>query len=229
VGVCVVATGKYNAYAQEMIATAKSHFLPEHDVTYFVFTDRPLQEADDVVRIEQPRVGWPYDALKRSHIYIAHRSQLEHMDYLYSIDADMRFTAPVGNEIFGDLVGTRHFGFLNKSGPYEKSKSSAAYVSKKKGKVYFAAAFYGGKREEFFRLSEQLVAQIDRDLENDYIAIWHDESHLNRYFHDHPPTLLLSPSYVYPQDYGTDFPYERKIVAVTKLDECELKAQLAKD
>ncbi len=42
VGLCVVATGKYDSYAQDMIASARTFFLKGYDVIYFVFSDKAL-------------------------------------------------------------------------------------------------------------------------------------------------------------------------------------------
>ena len=46
-----------------------------------------------------------------------------------------------------------------------------------------------------------MALTIERNIKKDmkehrYIAVWHDESHLNRYLIDHPPTKLLSPEYL---------------------------------
>lgn len=43
------------------------------------------------------------------------------------------------------------------------------------------------------------MQNIDIDFNNNIIAIWHDESHLNLYFTQHPPKVLDS-SYIYPED-----------------------------
>lgn len=213
VGLCIVATGRYDQFAQKLIDSARGRFCPGHEVTYFVFTDQPFPKNSDVEVIFQKRIGWPHDSLKRFHIYSAHKERLSKMDYLFAIDADMRFDGVVGDEILGELVGTiRDVGI---HATYEKNKKSKAYLSKKKAKHYFAGAFYGGKQKDFFKLVEQLEENVNRDLEWNYIAAWHDESHLNRYFYEHPPTIALPPSYCFYTE-SWSHPYERKIVALDK-------------
>ena len=45
-------------------------------------------------------------------------------------------------------------------------------------------------------LAGVMHTNIMQDLKRlNYIARWHDESHLNRYFTDNLPTKLLSPEY----------------------------------
>ena len=39
---------------------------------------------------------------------------------------------------------------------------------------------------------------IEADRQNGLMAVWHDESHLNRYLHAHPPKRL-TPAYCYPE------------------------------
>jgi len=31
------------------------------------------------------------------------------------------------------------------------------------------------------------------------MALWHDESHWNRYLLDHPPSKIVTPAYVFPE------------------------------
>ena len=215
IGLCVMATGRYDAYALEMIASARHHFCTNHQVTYFLFTDSAQIEADDVVQVFQPRFGWPYDTLMRFSIYDAHNELFHDMDFVFATDADMLFVAPVGDEILEALVATQHPGFIGKRGSYEKTnKSSTAFVSRHEGKQYFAGGFYGGSRDEFLKLIAKAKNQIEIDLKKNFIAVWHDESHLNRYFIDHPPTHILTPSYCYPESW--DLPYEKKLLALDK-------------
>eukprot|EP00960_Hanusia_phi_P020936 617533-Hanusia_phi.AAC.1 len=79
---------------------------------------------------------------------------------------------------------------------------------------YFAGGFVGGRTDEFLQMSAEISEAIDDDDQNDVgkiylpswimmvkqvVAIWHDESHLNRYLSNHQHLVrILSPSYLYP-------------------------------
>ncbi len=217
VGLLVMATGKYNALGLKMIESAREHFLTSCQRTFFIFTDGEVPEAQDVVRVQQQRLGWPHDTLKRFHVYLANKDLFKDFDYLYAIDADMAFVKDVGEEVLGDLVATRHWGFLNNMGTYCGNKKSTAYVTRKDRKEYCCGAFYGGKREEIIKLFEVNVRNVDIDLKKGVIPKWHDEGHLNRYFIDHRPTVLLTPSYCFPD--GWDLPFEPKLVALVNKSE----------
>jgi histo-blood group ABO system transferase len=184
-------------------------------VTYFVFTDREIEKAPDVVRVQQARLGWPYDTLKRFEVYEQNKALFTKLDYIFASDADMLFVADVNEEILGDRVGTQHPGFVGKRGSYEERPFSTAYVKPSERKIYFAGGFYGGKREEMIKLWQRNIANINKDLKrNGFVAVWHDESHLNRDFATFPPTVILSPAYCYPESW--DLPYPKKLLALDK-------------
>lgn len=207
VGLLIVATGKYIDFVQPLVASARKHFCTNHDVTYFVFTDGDI-EGDDIVRIQQDRLGWPYDTMMRFEMYFNARDALQDMDYLFAVDADMRFENMVGDEILSERVATQHPGYVGRRGTYETRRQSAAFVDRSQGLHYFAGGFNGGSRDEFLTMAYTIATQVETDLSNQLIAIWHDESHLNRYFVDNPPTTILSPSYCYPEN---DAHYRRGI------------------
>lgn len=221
VGLCIMATGRYDAYANRFIASARKYFCPEHDVTYFVFSDGHIDPAPDVKQIYQKRLGWPYDTLMRFAVYGQHKQELREMDYIFASDADMLFVDYVGDEILGDLVGTQHPGYVDKRGTYETNPISTACVKNNEGERYYAGGFYGGTRFEFFKLIKFLRKQIEIDAAKNYIAIWHDESHLNRYFIDHRPTVVLSPSYCYAE--SMQLPYKKRLLAIDKNHEAMRK------
>lgn len=216
IGLCIVATGKYDAFVKPLIESAQTYFCTDHEVKFFIFTDGQVPQGKNIVQIFQKRLGWPFDTLKRFHIYDANKDLLKEMDYLFACDADMLFVGPVGDEILSERVATLNGGYMGKRGTYETNKISTAYVDKmnRRRGTYFVGAFYGGSVEEFLSLVAENKRRVDKDLEKNYIAIWHDESHLNRYFIDFKPTKVLSPSYCYLE--GHDLPYEKKILACQK-------------
>lgn len=215
VGLLVVATGKYISFVQPLLNSANKHFCPGHEVTYFVFTDGVPPAYENVVKFHHERVGWPYDTMMRCAMYLKHAEELAQMDYLFACDADMLFVDRVGEEIFSELVATQHPGFVGKRGSYETSKASTARVKKSEGEQYFAGGFYGGTVKEFLMMTRTMVTNIFTDLENGIIAVWHDESHLNRYFIDNPPTKILTPEYCYPESWH-HLPYHKRLLALDK-------------
>lgn len=215
VGLLIVATGKYIQFVPPLIASAEKHFCKDHNVTYFIFTDGELPAAENVITLYQPRLGWPYDTMMRNQAYASHADLLLTQDYLFALDADMLFVDDVGSEILGERVATQHPGFVGKTKfPYETNPHSTAYIPKHSGSQYFAGGFFGGSTLEFIHIVTTTTQNVYKDLEKGLIAVWHDESHWNRYCIDHPPTVILNPSYCYPESW--DLPYPKKLLALDK-------------
>ncbi len=214
VGLLVVATGKYINFVPPLLDSADKYFCPNHDVTYFIFTDGKLVRTDKVKTFHHSRMGWPYDTMMRCKAYLEHADEIAKMDFVFACDADMRFVDVVGDEILSDRVATQHPGFVGKRGTYETNCVSRACVSLHEGSYYFAGGFHGGSSQEFIKLISTMVENITADLEKGIIAVWHDESHLNRYFIDNPPTCILTPSYCYPESWR--LPYHKRLLALDK-------------
>ena len=91
--------------------------------------------------------------------------------------------------------------------------------------MYYAGGFNGGSTKRFMEMAEVLADRVSKDLENDVIALWHDESQMNRYLIDNPPTLSLTPSYCFAEEqmYNSEYPYDAKIIALKK-DHNELRS-----
>lgn len=214
VGLVIMATGRYISFVEPLIQSAEKYFCKDHEITYFIFTDGDLKESENVVRIFQPRLGWPFDTMMRFKVYAQSQDLLARQDYLFACDADMRFVGDVGSEILGKHVATMHPGFVGKRGSYETNPLSLACVYRHEGQHYFAGGFWGGTSQEFLKIAHTLAERIDDDLARGIIAVWHDESHWNRYCIDHEPTIILSPSYCYPENWRLNYP--KKLLALDK-------------
>jgi hypothetical protein len=216
-----VASGDaYVAYAERMLASAAKHFLAHG-------------EADPTFLMLEGRKGWPAATMQRYHVIAEEADRFADASHVFHIDADMLVVAPVGREILGSLVGTTHPGYVGRRGTYEARPESSAYVAPHEGRVYYCGGFVGGERERFLRLAEAIRDGVDEDARKGIVPLWHDESHLNRYFVGHPPDLTLSPSYCYPandREYVRSWPerYERRIVALDKPRLLQLGHRLAR-
>jgi len=196
--ICVVSGQSYIRYAEGLFESAEEYL------------DLPFKSY-----LLGGREGWPDATLYRYHT-ILERGWEE--DYLFLCDADMLFENDVGEEILGELVATQHPGYVTRKDlPYETRARSAARVLS--GDTYYAGGFVGGERETFLILCERIRDQINHDYDHEVMAVWHDESHLNRVLSIVKPSVTLSPSYCYPDD-ARDYPWleglERKLVALDK-------------
>ncbi len=218
IGLLVIATGKYSRFLPDLFMSADRYFMIKHNVTKFVFTDNPDVVSNTTVVIPHIHEPWPNPTLKRYHAFNKHFSILKKMDYLFYCDADMLFVDTIGSEILPDtkteMVATEHPGFYGgRRGTYETNPDSSAYVSDNEGSIYFAGGFNGGTSQAFLQMSTVIQQQIDKDMDKGIIAVWHDESHLNRYLIDNPPKVL-TPSYCYPERWT--LPFEKKLLALDK-------------
>ena len=225
--ICIlnIATNKYIQFVEQLLESVEENFLNGHEISALVFTDHEIEEASDNVKISQiDHEPWPMPTLKRYHYFVKEKEYLSQFDYVFYMDVDMRIEGKVGEEILGDLVATQHPGFWFKDKlqfSYERRPECTAYVAPEEGKMYYAGGFNGGKPEHFLKMAETIVDNVNADADKGIVAVWHDESHMNRYLINNPPTVELNPSYCYPEaarfnPAGWNVPFDAKIVALEK-------------
>ena len=183
-------------------------------------------------------IEWPMPTLMRYHLFLQQEEELSKYDYIFYIDVDMRITDWIGEEILGDgLTAAKHPMYAlrqNYNPPHEPNPESAAYIPRpgrikdENGKkrfepLYFAGGFQGGRAEDFIKAMKEMRKNIDDDFSRNYIAIWNDETHWNKYLFTTPPAVVLNPSYIYPDSLVADYyvkvwgrNYSPKIMTLTK-------------
>lgn len=209
VGVILIATGtEYHKYIIPQINSIKENFKPSDDVTIFLFTDANYKYTEKQFYCKS--LGYPGATLWRFRTMLTQENELKKMDYLYYMDVDMLVVDKIKEEVLSDLVATLHPGFINIRGTYEDRLRSLAYVKSDEGDQYFCGGFNGGSSVEYLKMVRQLAKNVGTDANNGIMAVWHDESHMNRYLIDNPPTKILSPAYCYPEP-PEDETYEKNI------------------
>jgi len=201
IGVCIIATGpQYHGYVDPLLASLERYFLTRHVVDIHLWTDSPHERR---VKNRFPLIAleWPYPAVYRYHWILERLDCLLDYDYLFYIDADMRIVDTVDEAILSTgITAVEHPGFAFPETfrfPYDENPLSAAFVARQR---YYASGFLGGSASEFARMARIIRDAVDADLRIGYIAIWHDESHYNRFLATEPPSLVLTPAYVYPEE-----------------------------
>jgi len=181
-----------------------------------------LKTQKDIHLIPTEMVDWPYPTLLRYNLFLGEEDKLKEFDYIFYCDVDMKFVAPVGDEILNEgITAAVHPGYHIRKElhpPIESNPQSASYI-KLNGKtvqdpvarsangqptgtrflpLYYAGGFQGGKADKFIEAMKGTKKIIETDLNKGYIPRWNDESAWNRYLLDHEPETVLSPSYIYP-------------------------------
>lgn len=221
-----IATNKYVGMARELYDTMCQHAFPDQDVQtdLICFTNDPQSFYSLSGRVKArtvflTHVPFPLISLLRYHYYSSASQILSEYDFVYHIDCDMLLKDKIGNDILGDRVCVIHPGFpfhgipVDKF-PYDRNEVSKAYVPIGGGKHYFQNCFQGGITIEFLNMCTKLRDDIEKNLRENYIARWHDESYMNRYMIDNPPSKILPPTYAQPQGWGLFGP--TKILHVEK-------------
>ena len=120
IGFFLMGTGKYIKLIEQLAESMEKFFCVKEQhqnvfVNYFIFTDNTswVPKIENRLRgysiIYQKKLGWPLDTLMRFKMVLSHSAKLEYSsNYLYWIDADMRFVDFVCEDLLGELVGTQH-------------------------------------------------------------------------------------------------------------------------
>lgn len=222
--ICIltIATNKYIQFVERLLDNIEENFLNGHEIECLLFTDHEVESSDNVRVCQIEHEPWPMPTLKRYNYFVKEREFISKFDYCFYFDVDMGVVDKVGDEVLSDLVATMHpyqSFYPKEQRSYDRNPQSLAYVPVgEEGEHYYAGGFNGGFTKRFLEMSEVLADRVTKDLENDVIALWHDESQMNRYLIDNPPTLSLTPSYCFAEEMigNSQYPYEPKIVALKK-------------
>ncbi len=227
IGILYICTASYTIFWKSFFKSCEKYFLVNDDYEkhYFVFTDNlnlKYKNKKNVTFIYQKHLEWPYSTLFRFKFFNKQYEILKKMDYIFFFNANMLFIDFVDEEVlpqnkkrFSFLLHPGFFDKEVKEFTYETKKNSLAFVDKGFGQHYFAGGLNAGFAEDYLEMSKILEKNIDIDLKNGIIAIWHDESHLNNFAVKNKEKIkILDPSYGYPQNWN--LPFKPKILILDK-------------
>lgn len=233
IGIFCICTGNYVNYFNQLIESIEKYFLTDYKKCYFISTDNYKYISNICKKLDVKyfidtiyKKGFPLDTLYRYKYILNHGINVELCcDVLYYLDVDMKILKPIGSEVLPTsekpLVGTYHPGFYysdNKNGAIETNVNSTAYIPKNEYiNKYIAGGFNGGITHYFLKLAQDIQNKIDIDKSKDIIAVWHDESQLNRYMVSNVNLFkFMIPDYCYPENYHENIPGIPKILALDK-------------
>lgn len=199
-----IATNNYNSFIPDWYAGIMKN--TKDDVTCHIFTDIPdkYEIPQNVMLYKIEHKPWPWITLGR-YAMIAQIFERIHADVVMFVDVDLIFQKYFDTEELlqnHDLFGALHPGFHENpaAATYEDNEESRACVKYSEGMKYFQGCLWGGKLEEFKKMILTCEENVQKDIENNIVARWHDESHLNKYFSD-KNVNVLHPGWIAPENW----------------------------
>ena len=226
VALCVIATKRYKGFIESLLESVKKYFLTQHEISLFIFADsadyRGWLDLDEynVCWTQIEHTPFPLPTLFRHRTLLKKEGELSSFDYVFHCDADARFVGEIGDEILGEgLTAIQHpsasgnigdiphkpfeiFWELNEKfiqHTFEHNPDSLAYIDPKERKKYFCGAIQGGLSEKYIEAMKVIAENIDKDLGQNILARYHDESHWNKYLVENPPSNILPFWYCFPE------------------------------
>ena len=230
VAISFLGTGKYLDFLPKYYENIEKYFLPNSEKTILAFTDGELNETPENVKVfSQEHLDWPYITLKRFEIINKAREIISNHDWFVFIDGDALVVDRIEEEDFftdKPLFGVHHPCHYLKMPPHNQypgayeiteNCNAAIDLDKYQPKVYYQGCFWGGKTPEVCAMIDELEYRVGDDLKRNVIALWHDESHLNKYFIENPNLVhTYGPEYAFPEVFKNECTFEPKIVHLAK-------------
>lgn len=220
VAILYICLGKYTVFWDEFYESFEKYFLPNVEKTYFVFTDNkklPFSQNKNVCIIPQKNLGWPDNTLQRFSLFVREEKRWKDFDYTFFVNSNFlcveEITAAEFLPITEELVVAEHANVHGKPTSeftYDRNPKSLACVKEGEGKYYVMGGLNGGKTKPYMKMIHKLKENVDEDARNGVVALWHDESHLNRFIIGRTDVKVLPPCYGYPE--GKDYPYKAKFL-----------------
>ncbi|XP_006862426.1 PREDICTED: alpha-1,3-galactosyltransferase 2 [Chrysochloris asiatica] len=216
IGLTVFAVGRYlEKYLARFLETAEQHFMVGQRVVYYVFTDRPDAVKHVTLgkrrrlRLEHVKRKQRWQDVSMGRMRTLHEAlggQLgREAQFVFCMDVDQYFSNAFGPETLGELVAQLHawhYHWPRWLLPFERSALSAAVLAPAEGDFYYHAAVFGGSVAGLRQLTAHCTQAMERDQLRGLEAVWHDESHLNKFFWLHKPTKVLSPEFCWSPKIG---------------------------
>jgi hypothetical protein len=227
--VIFIGTGKYLNFLPTWYESCEKYLAPNTDKTYFAFTDGELEGLPDNIHpFSQEHLPWPYITLYRFGTILKVKEALEQFDYVLFLDADMRIVDTVSEEeLFTDkkFIGVHHPCHFLKMNPhtqypgaFETDPRSCAAISEEDDiSTYWQGCLWGGKAPFVIDMMKELHRRTVEDEERQVIAVWHDESQMNKFFIENKSEVhTLGPQYAYPEVFAGYCEFDPVIVHLAK-------------
>lgn len=201
IAVCVIATNGYFLLGCRFIRRFSHFYSGKNDIHYYMFTDTDptwyLMNVKNLHYTQIHHTTWEESTnSKFSNILQLGKKQIDHV---YYFDADTNIVKPFDDDWFitnEGLSGAQHFSdttVMQYEKDYDRNPASMAYIPTDTPlpQMYYHGAFFGGTTQQVMFFCETLCVWQQTDKQIPYEPRWNDESYINKYFHNHPPSKSI--------------------------------------
>lgn len=227
--VIFIGTGSYLNFLPKWYEACEQYLVPSVKKQYYVFTDGEMSDVpDNVTLFHQEHLPWPYITLLRFNTILNAEDVLSNSDWVLFLDADMLIVDEVKEEdLFTDkkYIGVHHpchFMGMNPHnkhpGAFETNLNSKACITEDDNtSVYFQGCLWGGRVPDVIDMMKELDNRTQDDLSREVVAVWHDESQMNKFFAERRDDVhILGPSFAYPEVFSQYCDFEPTIIHLAK-------------
>jgi hypothetical protein len=213
-----IATGNYKSFLDKFLQSFNVFFETRLDKEFHIFTDE-IPSSEEFYNVNYHYIEhekWPLITLNRYNYINSLKDQIKSDDLCIFADIDLEVVSWVNDFSVEKLFGVSHPGnyYIDNIESLETNIKSRACINKQdipKNYQYIQGCLWGGKGDYFLNLITELYSNTKIDYENNIVARWHDESHLNKYYINNFELFnILSSSYAYPENWT--LPVEKLII-----------------
>jgi hypothetical protein len=203
INIVVNATNSYFILGLRFIKNFNKFYNGKNKISFHFFSDdnpKDYVNIKNLIYHNTSHKSWQ-DATNSKFINILNISNLlEENEYVYYFDADTNVNKYFTDEWFlDDIVGVEHFGnnsWMKDVKNYDRNPNSKAFIpfDTQHQQIYFQGACFGGIKNRVIDMCSQLYNNQIEDKKINYEPCVNDESYINNYFHNNPPTKVISSS-----------------------------------
>lgn len=210
-----LATNNYKNFSDNFLFGFNNFFLPHKNKEFIIFTDDIKYGSFQKSYITTSFINhenWPMITLKRYEYISQFKDKIANDDLCIFADIDLMPVSEIDSLTVNKYFGVEHPGnyYVNNTQSLETNFNSTAYVNINNLPVnykYIQGCLWGAIGQNFIDMISILKENTEKDLKNNIIAKWHDESHLNKFCIENINEFKILPaSCAYPENWTLNIP-----------------------
>jgi hypothetical protein len=191
IGIVYICTGDYNIFWDSFYKSAEKNLFSSdiYEKYYFIVTTNNINTyQNNRIQVKYAdKLEYPMATIHKFHYMLMFENEIKDMDYVYYFNCNSLFMTKIEADILPDcndmLVLSRFTSvYFHTLCGLERNPNSLAYVNfDAKIRCCCGGGIIGGETKYLISTITKFKNDIDIDLSNGIIALWHDEAYLNKY------------------------------------------------